>query len=378
MKILLTGSRAPVALDLSRRLHRDGHTVLHADSLQNGMGMMSNTATKTFVVPRPVDSPKRYVEALAEVIKTNAVDCLIPTCEEVFFIAAYRSLLPCRVLIDEFEKLAQIHNKWEFSKFAGNEFATVPQTALLNTSPPDEIAINCRDWVFKPVYSRFASRTLIGPSKKRLAQIQPTLNEPWIAQRRVHGVEYSTYSIVKDGKLLAHSTYKSLYKAGVGSGICFQPKRIPVIEHFVRVFAKKLNYTGQIGFDFICDQQEHYWVLEGNPRATSGAQLFDHNDPLSDALLRNNNDVLRPSNERPAMIEFAMPVWGLWDAIINKKLQFPADLIRSRWMTMTVHDPWPTLGLLKSLWEIARIARRENRTLQQASTFDIEWNGAAM
>ena len=79
------------------------------------------------------------------------------------------------------------------------------------------------------------------------------------------------------------------------------------------------------------------------------------------------------------MIEFAMPLWGVIDAARRGKwLAFIPDVLRSRWMTVSWRDPWPTLGLLRSLWEIASIARREHRTLQQASTFDIEWNGEAM
>ncbi len=384
MNILLTGSRAPVSLDLGRRFQRAGHNVFQADCLRYGMGKLSNCVTQAFHTPRPVESPRRYAEALAAIIDAHQIDWLIPTCEEVFYISAFRSAFHCQVLVDDFEKLNRIHNKWIFSQNFDNPFAAAPETYLLSELldqqsigiPADE---SPEDWVFKPVYSRFAGRTLVGPSLEKLRQSQLSWRESWIAQRRIRGTEYSTYSVARNGRLIAHAAYESLYRVGVGSGIYFQPVGIPEIEAFVKCFIESTAFNGQIGFDFIRDQDGKLWVLEGNPRATSGAQLFDSQDPLVDALTFQREELLRPSSSRPAMIEFAMPLWGVFDAIRSGKwLSFIPDVLRSRWMTVSLRDPWPTLGLPLSLWEIARIARRENRTLQQASTFDIEWNGEAM
>lgn len=381
MNILLTGSRAPVSLDLGRRFQRAGHQVFQADCLRYGMAKLSQSAIRSFHTPRPVESPQRYAQALAEIIQVQQIDWLIPTCEEVFYIAAFRSSLPCNVLVDDFEKLNRIHNKWIFSQSFGNSFAAAPETLLLDGAGQVGIPAHeaSEEWVFKPVYSRFAGRTLVGPSREKLQKSRLTWREPWIAQRRIRGTEFSTYSIARNGRLIAHAAYESLYRVGVGSGICFQPVQIAKIEAFVKQFVESTAYHGQIGFDLIQDQQGKLWVLEGNPRATSGAQLFASQDPLAEALTLQRDQMLRPSSTRPAMIEFAMPLWGVWDAIRSGKcLNFLPDLFRSRWMTVSLRDLWPTLGLPLSLWEIARIAFRENRTLQQASTFDIEWNGEPM
>jgi len=354
--------------------------VFQADSLQRVVSMMSNTVRQSFRVPRPVDSPQGYAEALATIVDEHQIDWLIPTCEEVFFISAYRQLLNCGVLTDDFDKLARIHNKWTFSEFAGNSHAAVPETRLVEDEGGfDPFRDELQNWVFKPAYSRFASTTLISPSADELKQATPTVAEPWVAQRRIRGTEYSTYSIAREGRLVAHVTYQSLYRIGLGSGICFQPMQLPVIEEFVSAFVKDLNYTGQIGFDIICDPQDQYWVIEGNPRATNGAQLFARADALDRALLLEGDDVLRPSTNRLAMIEFAMPLWGLSHAIRNRKLlRFLPDLLRSRWLTFSLADPLPALGVPASLWEIVCIARQKQLTLQQAATCDMEWNGSPM
>lgn len=387
MRVLITGSRAPVALDLARRFHRCGHVVMQADSLKHGIGKWSNSAAKSFSVPRPSDGPRRYAESLATIVDDQQIDWLIPTCEEVFFIAAHRTLLNCEVLVDEFDKLAQIHNKWSFSQLPGNDFASPPETILLERTvagesgadrslPPGELPSN---WVFKPVFSRFASRTLIGPTVAQLQQLEANLDEPWIAQRRIRGTEYSTYSIAYAGELRAHITYHSLYRAGLGSGILVEPIHFQVVEDYVAAFVKSHCFTGQIGFDLMRDDAGRFWVLEANPRATTGAQIFANCDPLADVLMNRTNQLLRSTTTRPVMIEFAMPFWGLWDAIRNGRCRhYIPDVIRSRSTTLSWRDPWPTLALLPALIELGAIALKEGRTLQQASTFDIEWNGGPM
>lgn len=387
MRVLITGSRAPVALDLSRRFHRAGHKVVHADSLVNGIGKWSNSAETSFHVPRPVNDPRGYVESLADIVEEQRVDWLIPTCEEVFFIAAHRALLNCDVVVDDFRKLAEIHNKWTFAQMAGNDHAETPQTLLIDGIGNDDqkmeqqLAISgpLGEWVFKPVFSRFASRTLIGPTVQQIQQARVGRDEPWIAQRRVRGAEYSTYSLAHEGRLLAHATYESLYHVGQGSGILFQPVQHQPVEDFVAQFVQTHCFTGQIGFDFIRDDDSRFWVLEANPRATSGVQLFAGSDPLVDALTLTAEGLLRPSTTRPVMVEFAMPFWGLYDAIRRGRWkQVLPDIVRSRPTAFSLRDPWPTLGLLPALAEISIIAFREGLTLQQASTFDIEWNGGPM
>ena len=57
--------------------------------------------------------------------------------------------------------------------------------------------------VLKPVYSRFASRTLISPTVEQVLSINPTQEFPWLAQKKALGQEYCIYNIASDGKHVA-------------------------------------------------------------------------------------------------------------------------------------------------------------------------------
>lgn len=377
MKILVTGARAPAALDLTRRCHAAGHTVFAADSLRFGMTMFSRAAAGRILLPSPAENPRSFINAVRNAIEAHHIELLVPSCEEVFFLSRYRDQLPCSLLADDFAKLNSIHNKYEFSQLAGNEFAAVPETHLLeNSDQVKPFQNDSLNWVFKPVYSRFATRTLIGPTPAQLKSVRPSPSMAWVAQRRIHGQEYSTYSIAHAGCLQAHACYKSIYRAGQGSGIYFEPVSSAAVKQFVETFVRQSRFTGQIGFDLIQSADNALYAIEGNPRATSGVHLFDKNDKLTDALLGRSQQLLEPTSDRPSMVEFAMPVWGLVDAVRRGSMRrYFFDLRRACCATFSLRDALPTLALPLSLMELGSLAIRKRCSLIRASTVDIECNG---
>lgn len=385
MRILLTGARAPVTLDLSRALAAWGHAVFACDSLRFGCTALSNRVDRFFLVSGPRESPLEFIDQIATIVRKEKIDLLIPTCEEIFFIARFRQQIPCEVLIDSFEKIDRIHDKWRFAEMLKNlpgTSVTVPPTnELTSNADLERFVANSKEFVFKPKYSRFASETLISPDAETLRRIVITGGNHWVAQERVHGIEYSTYSVARDGRLLAHACYASSWRAGQGSGIYIRLKLHERIENFVRAFIDHYQFTGQIGFDCIVDDADQPWIIEGNPRATSGLHLFGGSRLLTDALLGNDSEarVHVPSVDRPNMIGFAMPFWGLAQAVRQRKLtQFFKDFWRGKDILFRWSDPLPTIGLPLTMAELMVIAIRKHQTLQQASTHDIEFNGESL
>ena len=394
MRVLITGSRAPVALDLARQLSATGHQVWMADSLRWPIGRFTRSIQKHFYLPRPVESLSEFRSAIERIAQECSIDRVIPTCEEIFYYddrwsesgLAFRS---------DLNLLNRIHNKFEFAGIvAGLNFPGIssPRTEFIESSEQLQAFANeSHDWVFKPVYSRFASHTLIGPTKDRLlSNVKLDSKAPWVAQRKILGKEYSTYCVAHHGKLTAMTCYHSLYKAGKGSGIYFLPHRDQRIEQFMSCLVKSLNYTGQLGLDLIEDHDGAIWILEGNPRATSGVHLFRNRDRLSNAILNcetNGNvsqsneacDFLKPSISQAVALGFAMPFWGVTSAYLQRRLlRLPLDWWRSRDPVVRLSDPGPAFGIMAALVELLGISLREGRTLAAASTFDIEWNGQSL
>ena len=97
--ILLTGGRAPATLELARAFHRAGHTVFMAESLRGHLSEPSNAIEQNFLVPPPRQQMPGFINALRDIIARNKIDLLVPTCEELFYIAMGRDQLPCKVFV---------------------------------------------------------------------------------------------------------------------------------------------------------------------------------------------------------------------------------------------------------------------------------------
>jgi glutathione synthase/RimK-type ligase-like ATP-grasp enzyme len=85
--VLLTGSRAPATLDLARRFADDGVHVIVADS-QPAVTSASKAVEAAYRVPSPRFRPTEFAAAVAGIARRHAVDLVVPTCEETFWLAA--------------------------------------------------------------------------------------------------------------------------------------------------------------------------------------------------------------------------------------------------------------------------------------------------
>ena len=378
MNILLTGGRAPATLELARAFHKAGHTVFMAESLRGHLSQPSNAIKANFMVPAPRQEKEAFLVALRKIIIENSIDLLIPTCEEVFYVAMGREQFPCAVFIESIRKLNTIHNKWTFAINAVEQELSVPETMLINTM--DDMLHAYAHWkeiVFKPAYSRFAARTLIMPPLKQ-ATSTLTFNpkSPWVAQGYLKGKEICTYSIVHNGHITAHTAYPSTFTAGQGAAIAFQHIDHPAIFEWVKTFVKKNQFTGQIAFDFVETPDGQIYALECNPRATSGVHLLASHPRFVEAFLNPQLNCITPHDDHSYMLSTAMLIYGLPAAIRKKQfINWLKTFFTSSDVILDFKDPLPLLLQFRSILNYLRLARKNKISPLEASTFDIEWNG---
>ncbi len=377
-RILLTGARAPITLDLARQLKECGDTVYLADSVRTPLSRVSNAITNYFLLPKPVENPVAYVKYLNKIALENKIDLIIPTCEEIFYIARFKNLINTEtdVFCDHFEKLYQLHSKWDFHKKITGYEVLSPETILLNhfhdikKNVPKTI-----DYVFKPVFSRFASKTLISPNDNDLKNINISPPKPWVAQKRIYGKEYSSYSIAYRGNLSLHCTYQCQYRAGKGAGIYFEAIEHQKILNFVNQFVQENQFHGQISFDFI-ENHEHCYVLECNPRATSGLHLISHLKKLRDCFWGNQPTLDERPSTTKKMFGTAMLLYGLPKiSSISKLKQFKDDWKQANDVIFHKEDIWPSFYQFYSLLDIIGTSFFTGRTIHDVTTSDIEYNG---
>jgi hypothetical protein len=377
--VLVTGARAPVALHLARLLASGGHKVVLGDTLKAPLGRQTRFANYVRL-PAPRTDPEGYAQALNDVATREGVTLIIPTCEEVFHLGlAVRSgRLNVPVFAPKIDLLAEVHNKLTFIQLCERLGLAVPETLLLtNRAALDSLLPRARDIVFKPAWSRFASRVLIRPDASELKRIVPTIDAPWVAQEALSGTEISVYAVAVEGRLAALSLYRSRYRAGKGAGIWLEPVTDAAARTFVSRFVEGTGWTGQISFDLMRLADGRILPLECNPRATSGLHFFRDAPSFVQALAQGGE--VSPDVATPQTVKLAMWVYAFPSAVMGLKLgTFVKDMRAAQDLLDWPDDPGPKRGQYRALAEIAALAIRRRISLQKASTNDIEWDGEGL
>jgi glutathione synthase/RimK-type ligase-like ATP-grasp enzyme len=376
--VLILGGRAPAALDHARRFAHQGWEVIVADSVPCQISGASRAVSATLRIASPRHAPARFVDDLRRASLAHAVDMIVPTCEEVFFVSRYRDRLPVhvRVLADDFGKLRDVHSKWRFLSLAEDCGARVPESALVTTLDQAREWAGVRPVVMKPEFSRFGVHVRL--YRNGIPKAAPPLAAlgNWVVQAFADGREYCSYSVVDRGRLLAHSLYQPRWRMSTSSSFYFEAAHIESIRAFVERFARKLDFTGQLSFDWIQHADGHVSVLECNPRATSGCHLFTLDDQLPAALDGTLAAPIQRAFGAPRMVTAVMLSAGLLDAVRQGELRrWMHDYRAASDVIGTPGDRGPIRGALRDLASYARLAIAQRCNLREAATQDIEWDG---
>ena len=132
--VLITGARSPAALEIARLLQGVGAVVHVADSLQPMLAAGSKSVTQSHVVPSPRQQSAAFAAAISAIVDRHQIDVVIPTCEEVLYLAAAVSE-GCKIplLASGFQILEELHNKFKFIELAERIGIAVPRTVLLQS-----------------------------------------------------------------------------------------------------------------------------------------------------------------------------------------------------------------------------------------------------
>jgi len=396
-RILLTGGRAPVALEWARLLRQAGHRVFAAESAPYYLCRVSNAVERSYPVPAPATGGGAFLDALERIVKDERIDVILPTCEEIFHVAkgVARLARHCRVWTEPLDRLHDLHHKGRFIACAERFGLTVPRTLLVE-SAAQGLALGDRSdglpdrLVLKPAYSRFASHVRLIDRSQPLEAWQHVLeaaagrvspDAPWVAQAYIEGSHYCSYSVAYEGRVVAHAVYPSVYRYGRGATVHFETIRHDGIRAWVSTFVQRAGFTGQIAFDFIEDGDGVPYAIECNPRTTSGIHLFAPDDRLELALLEPErlaaaNAVIEPQPGASAMLAMPMLLCGLRSLGSGAETRaWLAAFRRSSDIVYRRHDPEPAWEQLRTAYEVWRVSRRMKLTLSEATTYDIEWNG---
>lgn len=376
--VLILGGRAPVALDHARRFAHQGWTVTIGDSIPCRMSGWSRSVTSTVTLPSARFASRAYIDALCHVIRSQHIDLVVPTCEEVFYLSRYRALLPksVRIVVGTFDTMDILHSKWRFLEAAQGCGAVVPESACVETLEQAQAWGGSDPVVLKPEYSRFGVHVRLHPDGIPSDAKPFDMPGRWVVQRFCRGRELCSYSVIDKGHVRAHVTYRPAYRLKASSSFFFESCLSPAIQKFVEAFARKMEYTGQLSFDWVEADNGDVQVLECNPRAISGVHLFGLDDALPAALAGTGPGCVFPGTDTARMISAVMLFAGGTQAVRDSRVrQWWRDFRRGNDVITVPQDLLPFFGGLLDLGSYARLAAGDRCSLRQAATCDTEWDG---
>ncbi|MCI3922202.1 ATP-grasp domain-containing protein [Paenibacillus sp. TRM 82003] len=401
-RILLTGGRAPATLELARLLQAAGHLVFVAESARYYVCRVSRAVERCFPVPPPRTETAAFLSAIERIVAEQRIDLLLPTCEEIFYVARGRErlLAICNVVAPDLETLRELHHKADFIDLATSHGLPTPRTERIDSAArlraaaaDDDSAFAVGGLVLKPAYSRFGARVVRLPGSMsvssrrdaldRLADVRVDAAAPWLGQQLVRGRELSTYSVACEGALVAHADYWNDRRFAGGACVDFRPARHEAARAWVERFVRALRFSGQIAFDFIEDAETGVPLpIECNPRATSGVHLFEAADRLDRAFLEparlaEQGVLIEPRPDAHVALKLPMAL------TLPAALRRPGSSLRG-WMRSLrdgrdaiyrADDPAPAAEQFRVLTAAIRQSVTRRIPLSETTTYDIEWNG---
>ncbi len=365
----MTGARLPAALEIARALAMAGAKVWAGDSVRITPAGASRSVEGTVCFPSPVLDPAGFRAAIGEFVKRHEINLIVPVSEEIFFLAARKAeVAPARLFAPSLELLRALHSKVEALRLAEDCGMLIPRT--IRAASPEELkaaAARISDAVLKPEFSRGAYELT-----NDCARAFPSARRPWLAQERLRGRELSVCCVMHEGRVLAHSVYEPLYRAGAGASLYFRPVKSSAALAFLETFARKHGLTAQLSFDLMEQVDGSLALIECNPRPTSGVHLFPggFGDAYFGECVKGVNPAAPKASKPGVLLLHFLPSLlkgRLWKLI--------RDLLRARDSVFTLRDPLPALALQLSALEILWRSRGWPVPARHAYTWDLEWNG---
>lgn len=274
--VVVTTSRMPFALDMIRKLGKQGHAVHATDTFRTAPGGHSSYLEGHHVTASPRYDTERFVDDLLRIVDEHRIDVLLPSFEDAFYILrrAERFEGEVEIFAPSFDLMLQHHDKDRMRQLAEELGVAVPETIIAKND--DELrcaAEGFGDYFARPVYSRGGVQLLTnaGPLAGALAldDCHPTDANPWLVQPFVRGTDVCTCSVAQHGRMVAHGAYVHPREIEHAGGIVFESVDEPETMAIARTIIEATGYHGHISFDFL-RTKDGLVLIECNPRPTAG------------------------------------------------------------------------------------------------------------
>jgi predicted ATP-grasp superfamily ATP-dependent carboligase len=322
-KILLSEGSSLSAREAITALGLAGHRVelISADALC--LGRFSRFVSRTHRAPASGADPDGYLAAVLDIVKTRAIDVVLPVHEQAYLFAAARRQLPAGlgIALADFEAFEQVQSKARLSELLTRLNVPQPATSVVRsagefTSP--------RPFPFF-VKAAFGTASTgvwrVGDERQRdalLVQLeqQQAFAEGLLVQTAVAGALERTQAVFDRGRLVACHIYRQVAEGPGGGDVIKRSVIRPEVRSIVESIGQALQWHGALSFDYIRDDTSATpYFIDANPRLVEPMNAWLSGVDLPGALLQLSLGETPPTQpEGRAGVLTWLGLMGLLDA----------------------------------------------------------------
>ncbi len=381
MNILITSGRSFVSLEYIRILK--GNAIFIQENQEEYICKYSNSVAGFCITASPRFEFEKYRKQIMDFISLKKIDLIIPTCEDIFYISQLKEDIESvwvKIMCDTFDKLKTFHSKKNIMEISMDLWIQIPRT--IRFTKKEEllhfISLNPDfQYVVKPEYSRFAnyiSSNMIRNSVK-IDDIKINLDtNSYIIQEFIGWQNVCSFSIFDNWNLVSHLNYKCLLTYNNWSATFFENFESTAILNFVKAFARKNSLSWQISFDYIMKEDGTVYLIECNPRTTSGIHLLWNDESFRQTFTGFISGAPYTEFILKSPVRNGFLFVNLVFTFSIKKLSYWLLSLRYD-VVFCLRDIYPFLIQIRLLNYYKRYAKKRGMTIPQATSYDIEYDG---
>lgn len=372
---LITSGRMPIALELSRSLHKLGVRVVAVDCVKRYICQSSSSVDKSYVIPSPSKDYEAYKKSIIKISADEKIDFIFPTTEDVFFLSKFVDDLPprCELFASSRELLLKLHHKQMFIDFAQSIGLAVPQSVPHEGGPLPSFTE--QDYILKKVYSRAGTGVLFAKAGKTPKDYSLPTDGSWLIQEKLKGKQFCSCTILDHGKVIANIVYEPAVINGTTS-IVFKEVAVPSVDSWIQNFADKTSFHGTVSFDFFVDDEGIARAIECNPRPTSGYHVMA-SETLAEALILRKSPTRLKLGDNSSQI--LLPTLISLPALLRagKFKESMKVILKARDVIFNKDDLMPFLFQFPCAISVFGLAIHNKVSVTSCMMDGVEWNGVA-
>lgn len=290
-RVLILDASQRSALAVTRSLGRQGVPVFTAEETQGALAGCSKYSKQSFSYPSPRLHPERFIEVLAELVKDQHIDMLLPMTElTTTLLLTHQAAFPGTIMpFPELDQVEALANKCTLLRTAERLGVPVPPTLYIDdpASPP-ALPDN---WSFPVVLKSGKSWLQVQQQWQRVAVRFPTsqliLNtiikseaafkaHPYMIQECVAGEGQGVFALYDHGKPLAFFAHRRLREKPPSGGVSVLSESVtvdPGLEQHARALLDNANWHGIAMVEFKVSPDGIPYLMEINTRFWGSLQL---------------------------------------------------------------------------------------------------------